>query len=407
MVTMFSAQQTLAAGFQLNAQSATGLGRAFSGDAVIADNASVVARNAAAMTLFKDVSLSLGFETITTKIKVEDATYRNLISDEQEANYGNAGDTSVVPNFYIVVPVNDRFAYGFSGYSNFGTKTEFSDDYPGYVYGGYTDLTTFNLGASGAYRIDAHWSFGAGIDLIYGRGQLRRNFNSTLANALGLSSNTALDVDVDGWGIGFNLGSVYEFDADNRFGFDYHYNPDVKAKGDIDYSGYSGASGSISDTLTMPLPDIAEFSGYHRLNDSFAIHYSIQWINWSEFNRLVAQTSGVLNSYNWQDGWHYAIGTTYYLNPVWTLRAGYLYDTSAQNEIRSISVPDSNRQWLSIGATYHINDQSTIDAGFTYLLGQDVSVSESRTSGSTEISSLQGTTHADAILFALQYSHRF
>ncbi|MFV0511773.1 MAG: outer membrane protein transport protein, partial [Shewanella algae] len=44
--------QTLAAGFQLNSQSATGIGRAFAGDAVIADNASVLSRNPAAMALF-------------------------------------------------------------------------------------------------------------------------------------------------------------------------------------------------------------------------------------------------------------------------------------------------------------------------------------------------------------------
>ncbi|QTG93499.1 outer membrane protein transport protein, partial [Vibrio fluvialis] len=47
----------------------------------------------------------------------------------------------------------------------------------------------------------------------------------------------------------------------------------------------------------------------------------------------------------WQDGWHYAIGGTYYLNKDWTLRAGYMYDTSAQDKVTSISVPDSDRQW--------------------------------------------------------------
>lgn len=46
--------QTMAAGFQLNAQSATGIGRAFAGDAVIADNAAVMARNPAAMALFDE-----------------------------------------------------------------------------------------------------------------------------------------------------------------------------------------------------------------------------------------------------------------------------------------------------------------------------------------------------------------
>ncbi|WP_260687624.1 outer membrane protein transport protein, partial [Vibrio parahaemolyticus] len=43
--------------------------------------------------------------------------------------------------------------------------------------------------------------------------------------------------------------------------------------------------------------------------------------------------------YQWQGGWHYAIGGTYYLNNNWTLRAGYMYDTSAQDKVTSISVP--------------------------------------------------------------------
>ena len=70
-----ASQQALAAGFQLNAQSATGIGRAFAGDAVIADNASVMARHPAAMALFDKTELSLGFESITSMIEVKDAKY--------------------------------------------------------------------------------------------------------------------------------------------------------------------------------------------------------------------------------------------------------------------------------------------------------------------------------------------
>ena len=55
-----ASSQAMAAGFQLNSQSATGLGRAFAGDAVIADNASAMARNAAAMALFDRTEVSSG-----------------------------------------------------------------------------------------------------------------------------------------------------------------------------------------------------------------------------------------------------------------------------------------------------------------------------------------------------------
>ncbi|WP_256929248.1 outer membrane protein transport protein, partial [Vibrio parahaemolyticus] len=33
--------------------------------------------------------------------------------------------------------------------------------------------------------------------------------------------------------------------------------------------------------ITLPLPDMAEFSGYHKIQDTkFAVHYSIQYIGW-------------------------------------------------------------------------------------------------------------------------------
>ena len=110
---------------------------------------------------------------------------------------------------------------------------------------------------------------------------------------------------------------------------------------------------------------MAEFSGYHRLNQQFAVHYSVQWIGWSAFDEL--ETSGgqvrSINDYEWQDGWHYAIGGTYYLNNDWTLRAGYMHDTSAQDKLTSISVPDSDRNWFSGGFTYHIDSKSNIRCG--------------------------------------------
>ncbi len=100
---------------------------------------------------------------------------------------------------------------------------------------------------------------------------------------------------------------------------------------------------------------------------------------------------------------HYAIGGTYYLNSDWTLRAGYMHDTSAQDKLTSISVPDSDRNWFSTGFTYHITEKSNVDFGFTYLLGEDVKVNQSTTLGT----SITATTHADAILVGLQYSRSF
>ncbi|MGB2709605.1 MAG: outer membrane protein transport protein, partial [Pseudoalteromonas nigrifaciens] len=50
---------SFAAAFQLSEQNASGLGRAYAGEASIADDASVVARNPALMSLFKEKQISV------------------------------------------------------------------------------------------------------------------------------------------------------------------------------------------------------------------------------------------------------------------------------------------------------------------------------------------------------------
>ncbi|MCG9554178.1 outer membrane protein transport protein [Vibrio sp. Isolate31] len=412
-----ASSQAMAAGFQLNAQSATGIGRAFAGDAVIADNASVMARNPAAMALFDKTELSLGFESITSMIDVKDAKYCGTtcqvaptLSPPKDANQDGVGGTSIAPNIHLIVPVNERFAWGINAYTNFGTKTEFSNNYVASEYGGLTDVKSLNFGLAGSYRLNEQWSFGAGLDMIYAQGTMKRTASSDVN---GIGGMDLINVDeADGFAVGFNVGTVYELDENNRFGAAYHYSPEFTAKDDN------------SQKITLPLPDIFEFSGYHKIEDTkFAVHYSVQWIGWSAFDQIDFENlqgsplgSTYEKSYQWQDGWHYAIGGTYYLNTDWTLRAGYMYDTSAQDSLTSISVPDSDRQWFSAGFTYNIDSKSNIDFGLTYLLGDDVNTNESTPNPQYDptsptspqyLSTLTATTHADAILLGLQYSRSF
>lgn len=389
-------QQVTAAGFQLNAQSATGLGRAFAGDAVIADNASVMARNAAAMALFDSSEFSGGVNYIKTDIEVSDAKYNG-----QSIGGAENGSGTPVPNIYYVHRLNDQWAFGAGIYSNFGTTNNFDDSFGGSnigipptakQFGGTTEIQSINYALTASYRINEQISVGGGLDIVQGSGTLKRHTGSLVGEAL--------NIEADGIGLGWNLGAVYELDERNRFGFAYHYSPEIEAEGDMSYVG----ADISNDKLLIPLPSMAEFSGYHEIKDTkFAVHYSVQWIGWSDFDELNTSGGTTLNTYEWQDGMHYAIGGTYFLNEAWTLRAGYMYDTAAQDEKTSISVPDSDRQWFSAGFSYHFEQKHTVDFGFTYLLGKDVSVTESDDFGQT----LTATTHADAILAGVQYSYSF
>ncbi|MGF1695961.1 outer membrane protein transport protein [Vibrio lamellibrachiae] len=428
--SLASAQVT-AAGFQLNSQSATGLGRAFAGDAVIADNASAMSRNAAALALFDRTELSLGVNVISSEVDITGTNYTSPVSGGPVAIADTTNDaTSIVPNLFVAVPINDKFAVGFGAYSNFGTTNEFDNNWgsetgnlyvdgsnnplaavPGAdAFGGTTNVTSMNLLIAGSYRINDQWSIGAGIDIIHGEGELKRD--TTMNVELGApgsstatgqtSTQNLMDVDASGWGVGFNLGAVYELDENNRFGLSYHYSPEIEASGTVSYAG----NDNIGD-LKMPLPSMAEFSGYHRIEDTkFAVHYSIQYISWSDFDALVTTDGTNIKDYKWQDTFHYSIGGTYYINQNWEARIGYMFDEGVQNELTSVSVPDSDRQWFSAGASYHFNKDQTLDLGFTYLVGEDTSVQDT-ISASGQTLTLDTTTKATAMLFGVQYTHRF
>lgn len=149
-----------AAAFQLAEVSTSGLGRAYAGEAAIADNASVVATNPALMSLFKTAQFSTGGVYVNSRINMNgDVASSAIINSEMKSTKdGSASQRNVVPgafvpNLYFVAPVNDKFALGAGMNVNFGLKSEYDDSYDAGVFGGKTDLSAINLNLSGAYRV--------------------------------------------------------------------------------------------------------------------------------------------------------------------------------------------------------------------------------------------------------------
>lgn len=421
---LIASPSVFAAGFQIAAQSATGVGRAYAGDGIIGDNASVMAINPAAMALFDKTSFTMGATAIKPKISVEDGSYQSSINNNSgPANYDDAGNLAVAPNMFLVVPIDDKWAVGAGLYSNFGTESEFDDSFPG-EYGGTSSIISADLALAISYRLNQQWSFGAGLDVVYGHGKFKRSMavnGSTditidvpgpLDPTLPIDINRsihAIDVDATGAGLGWNIGTTYELNGNNRWGFSYHASPEIHATGKID--GPGGIT--LADEVVVPLPDFAQISGYNRFKGTkFALSYTVQWTDWSKFDELATAGPNIsLQKFEWKDTWCYSIGGTYYLSNQWTLRAGYMFDQGAQDEITTIAVPDSNRNWLSAGFSYAPTSDSSIDFGFTYLLGVDVDTKEHHgdqlDDGNYSISSITATTHTDAIIAGIQYSKTF
>ncbi len=100
-----AAPTVFAAGFQANEHSASGLGRAFSGEGAVADNASVLARNPAAMTLFDTAQFSGAISVVDPQVDVTQTSPINQTSKD-------VAPTQLVPGAYYISPINDNWAWG-------------------------------------------------------------------------------------------------------------------------------------------------------------------------------------------------------------------------------------------------------------------------------------------------------
>jgi len=158
------------AGFQLNEFSSSGLGRAYSGEGAIADDAGNASRNPALIMMFDRPTFSAGAVYIDPDVNISGKS-----PSGKSLNADNIAPNAWVPNVHFVAPINDQFGWGASVTSNFGLATEYGDNYAAGTMGGKTDLKTVNLNLSGAYRLTENWSFGLGFDAVYADAKIERN----------------------------------------------------------------------------------------------------------------------------------------------------------------------------------------------------------------------------------------
>jgi long-chain fatty acid transport protein len=400
--------QAWSAGFQLNEFSASGLGRAYSGEGAIADDPGNASRNPALIMMYDRPQMSIGGVFIDPDVNISGKSPTGKSTDAD-----NIAPTAWVPNLHFVMPINDQFGIGASVTSNYGLATEYNNDYTAGSVGGKTDLTTANLNLSAAYRLNSAWSFGLGFDAVYAKAKIERyagDLGQIVAGSGALNSNPPLagavsqipaDTQIarlkgDDWGFGWNAGILYELDKNNRYGFTYRSEVKVdfdkgEYKSDLP-SAYNQILGSfglpmgtdghtVDGSLTLNLPEMWELSGYNKVAPQWAIHYSATYTSWSQFQELKANGSNgetlFYKDESFKDAWRLALGTTYYYDDNWTFRTGIAFDDSpVPADHRSISIPDQDRLWLSAGATYAFNQDASIDVGASYMHGQNVTIEE-------------------------------
>jgi len=367
----------LAGGFYLQEQSPIETGRALSGAGAAADDPSAIYFNPAAMTQLPGVQTSLGgIALMATAHQTNRGSNRTIpgVPGVTTPVAGNSGGNPFdkvipVPSGYLTAQLTDRLWLGAGVNAPFGLKLNYDDGFFGRYDSLYTDLKTYNIQGSAAYRLNDHFSVGGGVDVQY--------VKVTLTNALPqLSPLIATDglarVKGDDWTLGWNAGLFYTDGATN-VGLSYRSGINHHLTGTQTISGLQSLlapfNGTADVAAPLNLPDIVTAGFMHRLTPQLRALISARWYNWSAFKSIAITAAGrtSVKELDYRDSYSVSLGGEYDVSPALTLRAGTMFDRTPTNpQHLTTRVPDGDRAWLSAGATYRISANFALNLSYAH-----------------------------------------
>ena len=299
----------------------------------------------------------------------------------------NPYDPTPVPSFHIATPAdnNKDLWLALSVTAPFGLANEYDEDSFVRYDSVETDLATYDIQPSVAYRINDQWSIGGGVDFQYA--------DAKLSQAVDLGAGDGIaEFDGDALSVGWNAGVMYKPNTRTRLGA--HYRSAISHDLELDYT-LTGPTGAVlasdpSASADLDLPDIANLSAAFDVDDQWTVMGHVMWFGWNNFEDITATSSGgaTLTSVpqNYQNTMAYALGAEYQHNDQMTFRGGVQYDeTPTQDGFRTTRTPDGDRIWASVGGTYNINPALSMDLALTYIdvAGERIDVSRTQPTGGT------------------------
>lgn len=373
----------IASGFQLWEEGSAGVGNYHAGGAAEADDASTEYYNPAGMVRIPRKQISVGGVFVPAQ-----TTFNGTIIGPPPLSItsntppgGVSGDTTnIIPNMHLVIPLENRFFFGFGVTSPFGLATNYPSNLPAGVSQEATEtkIITLNINPSIAYAFNDFLSIGAGFDAIYAASG---RYNA-LVN-LGPKGIYNFSNSLTGMGIGYNGGVLLQFTPMTRLGVSYRSSMRISSSGS---SRITNVIPSFIPPLTLPpifndissvipLPATTTISLYHDLTARLAVMGSAFYTQWSDFSKLIFNNSAIPPALggpnltilqNYRNTWNYAVGANYKISPNWTVKiGGGLDETPTVRGNRDIRLPDTVRYAVAAGVEDQVTCNTTLDLGVT------------------------------------------
>ena len=438
--------QAHAAAFALIEQNASGMGNAFSGAAAAAEDASTIYYNPAGMSLLPggmQVSAGLALINLSAKFSDSGSTQSGTpLAPSSQAPLGgtggNAGGLSAVPNFYFATDLAKDLKIGVGISVPFGLKTEYDPDWMGRFQAIKSDIATFNVNPSIAYKLNEDASLGFGLSYQQFDAELTNAVNFAAATYAATGGNVPATDAVAAAGregtssvkgsdnaLGYNFGAMFKVAPDTRMGVSYRSSIKYHVTGTVVFSGVPVATltgidpalaAAFSDgnvKLDIELPASASVAVQHKLDPKWTLLGDVTWTGWSKIKELrIVRDNGTtlgVTPENFKNTWRIGAGATYRHDDAWSIKMGVAYDQTPVNDTdRTARLPDNDRIWLSVGGQYRLSKDGTLDFGYAHLFIKDAPINQPANGGNPLLSGqLTGTYKGSVDIFGAQFAYRF
>ncbi|HUL40882.1 MAG TPA: outer membrane protein transport protein [Burkholderiales bacterium] len=406
----------LAAGFALNEQSGSGMGVAFAGSAASGEDASTVFYNPAAMVLISGTQLSLGAHGVIPSLTFNNAGSFTAGGPLTGNDGSGAAKGFVVPNFYLVTDISPDIKYGFGVSTPFGLLTEYNGTWVGRYQALKSQLQTFDLNPSLAFKLSDHVSFGGGFNAQYINASLSRAIDfGLISGGVPQSADGAVEAAGNSWAYGYNLGALFQFSTATRVGVAYRSPVHQTLVGSASFSNVPAALvgdprfANSKMTAAITLPDTISLSAVQAIGERWELLSDLTFTRWSYFNQIAlvfanGQTS--VTPENWRNTFRGSLGATYRYTDRLKLRGGIGFDQSpVRDGFRTAAIPDSHRKLLAAGLNYKYSKADSVDLAYQHLFFNNGGIANNQLASGGGF--LVGTFSADANILSLQYNHEF
>lgn len=275
---------------------------------------------------------------------------------------GNIGETAIIPTSYFAYRLNPAWYLGLAVNAPFGSATEANTPWAGQQLAIRAQIKSIDANAILGWKVSERFSIAAGPRLVYA---YDGRFTRALAAIAG--SPTAEIRGLDDVGLGFAAGLTYRPSPFTEVALGYRSRVKLDLDGDQNVAAL--ANFDAPATAEVTLPDQVSLGIRHRMTNQFTALATVEWTNWSVLQNVpVAAPAPTALTFNYRDGWLFALGGEYDWTPQTTLRAGIAYEISpVRDRFRDTFLPDDDRWWFSVGMTHRWTEKITLDFGYSFV----------------------------------------